>query len=234
MKLKIQTILSGTLVVGLAISTARADMVDLTSLGSSGVINGAIFEQGSVQPAGTGVFLSFVRIGGRGVTEGYNTDGPLEFDTLGGVHTRSLLLNEVPLVQRDGVPYREFLLNINEPVAGEMRFLSLDGLSIHLEATGDLSGYPQNFSAPIYDIGDNWVKLDASLSAGSGESDMRLLVPDSLFVSANPFVYLYSRFGEQFSAEGGFEEWGVIPAPGAALLGLLGLSMVGGTRRRLR
>src|SRR5687768_903451 len=137
---------------------ANADMIDLTTAGASDSINGATFEQVAPQSTGTGVFSAFVRVQHNGTESGYNTDGDLEFDTKAGSHTHSLLLADVPIVNIGGTDYREFLLDINEPTGQEREFLSLDELMIHLEASGDLTGYPSNFSSPIYDLdagGDN-------------------------------------------------------------------------------
>src|SRR4051812_31186571 len=53
-----------------------AATVDLTTAGSNGSIGGAIFQEGSTQPAGSGVIHSFVRIhalGGAPAEQGYNT-----------------------------------------------------------------------------------------------------------------------------------------------------------------
>jgi hypothetical protein len=54
-----------------------ASPLDLTTTGAQGNIGGVIFEQGSTQPSGSGVFMSFVRIhalGGALQEQGYNTD----------------------------------------------------------------------------------------------------------------------------------------------------------------
>ena len=65
-------------------------MLDLTSQGSSGVINDAIFQQSDAQPTGSGVIHSFLRIQTNAPTEqGYNTDGrPLQIrrEYLSSVH----------------------------------------------------------------------------------------------------------------------------------------------------
>src|SRR5262245_3231196 len=56
-----------------------------------------------------------------------------------------------------------------------------------------------------------WIALNAGLSSGSGDSDIRLLVPETSFDSS-PFVYVYSHFGSQgddWTVSSGFEEWGV-------------------------
>jgi hypothetical protein len=226
---------------------ATADVVDL-SVNSSGTVNGAIFERFSVRPAGTGVIDSFVRIQAQGnatTQQGYNTSGrPAPFDAnQSPVFTRNLQLGEIFSREVDGVGYYEFLLDINEPASGENRFLSLDQLQIYTSPTGgqtttNLSELGELVYALNAGGSENWVKLDANLTSGSGESDMRLLVPVAAFGAAGPntFVYLYSSFGERFAAQGGFEEWGtIIPLPPSVSMGavcLVGIGLVRLIRRR--
>jgi hypothetical protein len=210
-----------------------AAMVDLTTVGSQGVIDGAIFNQiNPTNSSGSGVFDSFLRISNSGTERGYNTDGTIEFDTLSSF-THSLLLSAVPVVTINGTVYREFCLDINQ---NGQQILSLDELKIHVESTGNMSGYPGSFSTPIYDLGSgNWVKMDYSLNAGSGKADIDVLVPSALFgTDNNKYVYLYSVMGVNGSADDGFEEWGVgadsvaiiIPEPVTfVLLGLGGLML---------
>src|SRR4051794_34556274 len=93
---------------------AHATAVDLTTAGSQGTINGAIFSQQSLQSAGTGVIDPFVRLQVKGIEQGYNTDGALEFDTKAGLWTHSITLGAIPIVTINNVKYREFLLDINE------------------------------------------------------------------------------------------------------------------------
>jgi len=52
------------------------------------------------------------------------------------------------------------------------------------------------------------VTLNANLNAGLGKGDAIVLIPDALFGDAR-YVYLFSRFGDQFGANGGAEAWGV-------------------------
>ena len=217
-------------------------MTDLTTVGSSGTVNGAIFQQFDVKSSGTGVFDSFLRIDdAKSATSGYNTDGLVEFDTKADVHTHAIRLNQAPIVVLNGITYREFLLDSNEPGATDKRDISLDEFKIHLGTVGTLSGYPGSFGPAIYDLdsaGDNWIKINSSLSTGSGSSDVRALIDTSLFTGSNPYIYLYCKFGVNEAAESGFEEWGVregwtepVPAPGALVLAVLGLGLVSRVRR---
>src|SRR5437899_1740853 len=95
---------------------ASAETIDLTSVGSSGTINGGLFQQTSTQPTGTGVIDSFVRIQNNGTEQGYNTSArPVQFDEKTDPnYTRPLLLSSVPVVNINGVNYRQFLLDINQ------------------------------------------------------------------------------------------------------------------------
>jgi hypothetical protein len=104
--------------VTLVASRAYASLVDLT-VESEGTINGAIFQRFDPETStGTGVINPFLRIQGKGVEEGYNMDTTIAFETKEGPWTRSLSLNDIPLVTIDGVSYRAFLLDINFQHAG--------------------------------------------------------------------------------------------------------------------
>ena len=227
-------------------SIAHADMLDLTTKGSYGTINGAFFQQIDEHPQGTGNFKPFVRIQGRGIEAGYNTDGPIEFQTKddGGHNwTHSLLLGDVPIING----YRIFELDIDQAKTPEGRYLSLDELRIHLASSGDLSGYPTAsdppsssyglFGDPIYDLDnlagepeeDNWVKLNYELNPGNGWGDIFVRIPAERFTGGE-WLYLYSMFGTHNEANDGFEEWAYVPEP--ATICLLGLGTLGLIRRR--
>src|SRR5262245_7926172 len=227
--------------------------VDLTTAGSFGTIDDAVFQTALAQSAGTGVFNTFVQIQHNGTEQGYNSDNSTEQFDEKNAHHHSLLLANVPIVigdgtngTVDGVAYREFLLDLNEPAA--QQFLSLDRLQIWQEESGSLGNFTSgmgfagahtNYLAYDLDAGaDRWIGLNDGLSHGSGQSDVAILIPDSFFINdtAHRYVYLYSAFGLQsgWGADGGFEEWGVSQASGppgttAALSMSKAASVPGGT-----
>jgi uncharacterized repeat protein (TIGR01451 family) len=194
---------------------------------SFGTIDGVVFETDLFQPASPPNFFTFEEVQHNGFEQGYNTDGRTQFDTK---NAHSVLLAQVPIVigdgtsgTVDGMAYREFLLNINEPNGGTKPFLSLDSLQVWQEEAGNLTNFTpgagfagSHTNNLVYNLdagGDNWVGLNDSLSHGNGQSDIAVLVPDSSFINdgTGRFVYLYSAFGAQpgWDAGGGFESWGL-------------------------
>jgi hypothetical protein len=221
----------------LSVTVARADVCDLTTDGSScgPIFNGAIFEEVSPQPTGTGYVDPFLRLQHSGIEEGYNTsDRPFQYDQKEPLaYTHDIQLEDVPIVTIDGVEYREFYLDINEADSAGKELLSLDELRIYLSGTAlvdpvyntnkeKLSGL-----TAVYDMDggltgnqDNWIKLNYSLNSGSGSGDMVAYIPNSLFTgSGDQYLYLYSKFGVQTGMEAddgsdaGFEEWWLKKAP---------------------
>ena len=221
-------------------SPAGATELDLTTVGSSGEINGALFVQMDEQPTGSD-HISFVRVRDNApVVEGYNTSArPLEFDEIDDLtHTHDLLLADVPIVTINGVAYRQFGLDDNQ--TGANPDISLDALQLFVSATGNQTGFP-NVGTLVYDLdagGDNWVHIDYSLNAGSGSGDVWFYAPDSLFAGAT-YVTLYSRFGENFGNNDGYEEWFVRgastppPIPEPATMLIFGAGLVATLRRKV-
>lgn len=207
------------------VPSAAVPDLDLTTHGSSGVIEGAIFRQFDAQPTGTGFIDSFVRLqalgAGAQVEQGFNTDArPLQFDeNKSPQFTRSLKLSDIPEVNIGGVLYREFLLDINQKAS--QPYLSLEALRLYVGTAGNLTGMNSagqlaGLSA-VFDLdnsADHWLKLNARLNQGSGKGDVLVYVPSSYFgTDPSAFVYLYSRFGDHFMGDAGFEEWAVSKGP---------------------
>lgn len=248
--MKTRTILLPAAAVCLvAAGQAAADIVDLTTL-QSGAVNGALFQRADFRPAGTGFIDSFVRVQNKGVEQGYNTSGrPVAFDEKTDPNfTRNLQVSELHTVTVGGTDYYEFRLDINEPSGNGKNLLSLDRLQIYTSAVGSqTTSNVSTLGALRYDLDagtDSFIKLDSTFSSGSGQGDMAFLVPVSFLAGAasTDFLYLYSKFGENFASDGGFEEWTIeegviIPLPAASLagsLGLFGVSLLHAKRRRMR
>jgi hypothetical protein len=199
-------------------------VIDMTTVGAIETIDSVTFLQSNPQPTGVGVINDFLRIQGKKspVEQGYNSDArPVKFNEKKDHHTRAIRLSELPTMEVGGVMCRVILLGVNQ--SNSKPLISLDELRLYVGDTATLSGYNATTKQlgeldPAYDMGDNWVKLDASLTHGNGSGDMLLFVPDSLLASTtgndDPYIYLYSKFGVHHGANGGFEQW----APGTGIV----------------
>jgi hypothetical protein len=209
-------------------------ILDLTLADSFGTIDDIVFETPQAEAPDAGNFYAFEQIQRNGVEQGYNTDGAKQFDTKTSANfNHSILLAQVPIVigdgtngTVDGVAYRQFLLDINEPNGGTKSFLSLDKLQIWQEELGSLTGFTPGagFSGThtnhlVYDLdggGDHWIGLnDLPQSHGNGQTDLAVLIPDSRFVNdgVDRFIYLYSELGVQSGWDAGGGLGGFIGRP---------------------
>lgn len=249
-------IMASALSIAFLAGSAHASVVDLTSTGNSGTINGAqFFQYSGTLPGSTGALGSFLKIQNGGVESGYNTNGTTQFNT-GTTH--AIKLSDIPLVNG----FRQFALNINEVASGTNGLLSLDQVQLFVTGSATLTGYNTTTgtfatgAAKVYDMDtstvDNWVQLSYNLSGtGASKADMLMYVPNANFAnaSAGSYIVLYSKFGVQGSGNNGLdssdgaEEWSInnltgvpvpVPVPAAAWLlgsGLIGLA--GFARRRV-
>lgn len=235
-------------VVGLGLAaSAQADVLDLRdgSGTTSGTLNGAYFAVDFTQPAGSGVVDSFLRVqranGQDTYTNGYNTvAGPKGRDEHpSDTFTHEITLGDLGVVSQGGVDYFRFFLDINQE--GSDPDLSLVEVQIYTSATSHADQYQANLADlgdMVYDLGAN--RVDLNFDHGSGDADMVMLVPVSLF-SGGPgtFVYLYSAFGgvgdePPYQDNDGYQEWWhdvtVIPLPSAGLAGLATFGGIFGLR----
>jgi len=191
---------------------------------------GALFYTMTEQPVGTGYIDPFLRLQAGGTEQGYNTsDQDYQFDQKDPInYTHDIQLKDVPIVEIDGVEYRQFLLDINETNSRKGKYISLDDLQIFLLNDGMANEYDSatrtlEGSTAVYDLDfgivapdTQWIKLNYALNGGSGNGDMIAYIPNSFFTGADPnmYLYLYSRFGlneaaDYSNSDAGFEEWWV-------------------------
>lgn len=248
--MKISTIAVGVALAAMLPLGAHALTLDLTSVDAFGTINGAYFQQTGQQPTGTGYIDSFVEIiDNADIVEAYNTTVNDVLDNgSSDEFNHELLVSELPVVAIDHGLYYQFLLDIDQ--TGADPYISLDEIQIFVSDTPNQS--VDTFSGDLLDLadasrvyqldagGDNWIWLDYSLNSGSGSGDMFMYVPTSV-ITGGDYVYLYSRFGENYEANDGFEEWAIIagqdniiPEPATMVLMVTGLAGIFCFRRKTR
>jgi hypothetical protein len=254
-------VLAVLLLAAQAHALTLANIVDLRTAGASGTVNSAQFSQIVSPPTGTGYIDPFLRLQNSPVEEAFNTDyrdnGQAPLDAKSDPnYTHSLLMSELAVVNVGGVDYYKFTLDIDEPNAGPLRYISLDMMDLYVADRGDIESYAAltgegSLKWSLDGAGDATVYLDGSnLSSGNGGDDMEALIPTSAFagVAGSKYLYLYSKFGAtsgmqadaNFDSDASFEEWRALKGGGPpdaaepATMSLLGLGVVGllASRRR--
>lgn len=232
--------------LGIAIASAtacfgaQATVVNLTSLGSSGVINGATYRQATA-PAGTGLVNSFVQIQNSGTEQGYNTTVNNVYDNQASNNfNREIKVGDIGFIDLNGAlvggEVMRFLLDINQSSSASGAPLDLNEVQIYLSRNANQFLEPvlaQGQTIPFTDStllyqmdmgGDSVVNLTGALQPGSGKGDMYLDIPIAMFNAAfsaggyntlanknDAYIYLYSRFGPAPNeSNSGFEEWAAV------------------------
>jgi len=224
-------ILAATAVIfggSLMVSAAGLEK-DLRATGSL-TINGGIFQEFQLDSStGTGTFHPFLHVSATGqgadVVEGYSTDyEPPQYDET-AQWTHALPLADLPIVQEGGIYYREFVLDSNQSGSPSGRLLTWEDLELYQTNNNLIQPYPTAFGIPgtspkIWDLdaggeGDVYITFNGLFSSGSGDGDVRILIPDSVFSHSYTYVIAYVKFGDPATHPNndGFEEFGYIIYP---------------------
>jgi len=196
-------------------------VVDLTTLNASGAVDNVVFMQAA--PDANVPSDEILRLSsGKKIEQGYNSDGAPQFDEKPG-RTRTVRMLDLVPVTANGITYRVLELNINE--ARRNPLLSLDELRLYVSNSDSTYGYNKTTKklggiSPVFDLGNNFVKLDTRVNDDASKGDMLVYIPQNILTAggdSNPYVYLYSKFGVNFANTGGKEKWGpavgVVPPP---------------------
>jgi uncharacterized repeat protein (TIGR01451 family) len=188
----------------------------------------------SNQSSGTGLFDPFLRLQGSPTEKGYNTNGPVAFETKPGTWTKAILASAIPVVDCGGdlagTLCWELFVDINE--GNNAKRVSLNDVEVWLTTNPNLVGYvegtgwPAGTATQVYDF--SGAILINDVNQGSGRGDLRYLIPVQTFAAGDYFV-LYSKWGTTsgtagtygtggYASEGGFEEWKVRKAPNLSIL----------------
>lgn len=224
---------------------AQATVVDLGSSGS-GSIGGAIFQTNNDHPTGTGVYNPFLTIQNNGFEQGYNSSTG-NFDTKREPQwNHEIRFSDLQTTTINGTAYFGFSVDINEPNGAKSQ-ISLDALRIYTSSTlqnstsTNSSGFFNGSLGTLrYTLGNNQVIYNDQ-NTGSGGGDINIYIPVSAFAgtNANDYIYMYQRWGNSDTSEGGFEETslirGLTPVPEmGALFPILGLLVAVGSTHVLR
>lgn len=185
------------------------------------------------ESSGTGIFDPFLRLQGDPTQRGYNTDGPVAFETKSGRWTKAILASAIPIVNcvidEIGTTGQcwEIFVDINE--SNTAKYVSLNEVEVWFTTNPNLVGYVEPGGFPSgatqqYDFSGEILIHD--VNQGSGRGDLRYLIPVTSFTAADYFV-LFSKWGtttttapdgKTYASEGGFEEWKVRKAPNLSIV----------------
>jgi len=202
-------------------TSARLSAVayDLTTAGSSALVNGALFQTTTLSTTGTGVIDPFLRLQKNDGEVGLNSDSDnadLFGDTKTGAWTHDVVLADLGIQ----AGFVGFLLDINQTAANPT--LLFDTFKVYTR-TGSITDGSQDTLADLsdailrYDLGANSLLLNYDLNPGSGGGDLLIFLPTSFFTGATLADNLYVVAGFSGSNDGveEFATFGIDrPTPG--------------------
>jgi hypothetical protein len=226
MKISTLSKLIGISLISIVASANAQFNLDLSTTTTTGThttdLDTVKFTWDQLQPTGTGVLDSFLRVQRNGTEQGYNTTqanaGALPFEEKFGNFTHDVTF--ASMVDHDNDGFYEFVLDIGEPVVRNKSesLLTLDGLKLFATDTAGQNGNavdgngnwvgPAGNSTLLWDLDsdiggnyqDNFILLDANRNGkpGNGVSDMLMDVTKSIIdnaIASQPNFILWSRFG---------------------------------------
>ena len=190
--------------LGASAAHAAFPPIDLTTANTSvtSAVDGVIWTNDNlIQSSGTGTFDPFLRWQKNDTETGMNTDASPPYDTKAGIWTHSIQLSAFATINRDGVDYYVFSVDINEPnqeqaylTINELRLYTVDqsagGALADEVAVQGASGSNQRYN--LDGTVDQTIYTDYRVSnTGSGESDIDFYIPKSFFAGDALSDYLY-------------------------------------------
>jgi hypothetical protein len=242
-------LISGVVLVAGA-GVAPAAVIDISHVGDSVTLGGAVFTSQFAAPTGSGSIGSILRVQNSPTEQGYNTNGGTPFDNKGGVslNNGAVTLGTISSVTVNGTSYVGLLLDLDEPNDKSDPLLSMRELQVYVSTSGSQTTTAFNGDARTLPLGTLVYDLQPLLAAqgadgllladnfsGNGKSDYTVLLPASLFAAfpKGDFLTVYTKLGDSTNpTSGSFEEFGVIsgtgggvgaPVPEPASLGVLAM-----------
>jgi putative transposon-encoded protein len=192
--------------------------------------------------SGTGVFDPFVRLQADGTESGYNTDGPVEFDTKTGKWTHAIKVSSIPQRSCPSGTCFELFNDINESNAQQNAKgrISLNKVEVFYANSATVTGYPSFGGNATLEYAFDGDILINDVNQGSGRGDLRYMIPvdgaggvplpancDYGNPACTTWFVLYSEWGltptgsapfnDDWTSDGGFEEWKVKIYPAISL-----------------
>src|SRR4029078_9007050 len=159
-------------------------LLDMGVVGGSATVNTVVFQQSN--PIANNQADEFLRImSGKKMEQGYKKNAKPQFDEV-NARTRAIRMNNLTPLTANGVTYRVIQLNVNERNGNPL--ISLDELRLYTANVGTLTGYNANTKqlagrTAVFDLGTNFVRLDARISAGRNVADILVYIPQSMLTA---------------------------------------------------